>query len=56
LDKFEIAKELTVVAIQNGLIRNNHGANVANDEVSKSAAECVSLFFNTLVEKLDVKA
>jgi hypothetical protein len=57
LNKYEIAKELTIIAMQNEYIIKDTSKALNDKTVDKNVliAEQVAIFYNKLVEKLDVK-
>lgn len=57
MNKYEIAKELTIIAMQNEYIIKDTSKALNDKTVDKNVliAEQVAIFYNKLVEKLDVK-
>ncbi len=54
MNKYEIAKELTITAIQNHCFNPNVESNDSYKHINEQIAESVAAFFNKLVENLNV--
>lgn len=54
MKKVEIAKELTIAALNNKLISNNVEENDSYVHINQQIAENVAAFFNKLVESLNI--
>jgi hypothetical protein len=55
LNKNDIAKELTIAALNNKYIISNASDRTSTVSMSESVAENVAAFYNKLIEKLDIK-
>lgn len=55
MNKYEIAKDLTIAALQNHYVSTNVDVNDTYIHMSEQVAENVAVFYNKLVEKLSIK-